>query len=192
VRPLEGAAPGSAEDLISLKSLLETGKGAPAPNDIKLDSWEQLHRSTRATYQEKQMSEVYTGGCACGAIRYEISAEPVAMNHCQCRDCQRKSGTGHGSYLTFPDKSSVKREGDARHWDIVADNGNVKTRAFCPTCGSPVYMTFSAMPDLFTVHAASLDDPNRFKPQKVMYGVRGYAWDSIDPALPKFDRMPPR
>jgi len=26
--------------LLSLKSLLETGKGAPAPNDIKLDSWE--------------------------------------------------------------------------------------------------------------------------------------------------------
>jgi hypothetical protein len=78
------------------------------------------------------MSEAYTGGCACGAIRYEISAEPVAMNHCQCRDCQRKSGTGHGSYLTFPDKRSVKREGEAKHWDIVADSGNVKTRAFLP------------------------------------------------------------
>ncbi len=36
------------------------------------------------------MSEVYTGGCACGAIRYEISAEPVVMNDCQCRDCQRR------------------------------------------------------------------------------------------------------
>ncbi|MDB5516133.1 MAG: aldehyde-activating protein [Tardiphaga sp.] len=45
------------------------------------------------------MSEVYTGGCACGAIRYEIPTEPLVMNHCQCRDCQRKSGTGHGSYL---------------------------------------------------------------------------------------------
>ena len=137
------------------------------------------------------MSEAYTGGCACGAIRYEVSAEPVAMNHCQCRDCQRKSGTGHGSYLTFPDKRSVKREGEAKHWDIVADSGNVKTHAFCPACGSPVYLTFAAMPDLFTVHAASLDDPGRFKPQMVTYRVRGYAWDRLDPALPKFDRMPP-
>jgi hypothetical protein len=40
------------------------------------------------------MINACTGGCACGAIRYEISAEPLAMNHCQCRDCQRKSGTG--------------------------------------------------------------------------------------------------
>jgi hypothetical protein len=136
------------------------------------------------------MSEAYTGGCACGAIRYEIPTKPLVMNHCQCRDCQRKSGTGHGSYLTFADKKSVKLDGKAAHWDIIAGSGNVKTRAFCPTCGSPVYMTFAAMPDLFTVHAASLDDPSRFKPDVVMYGMRGYAWDGIDPALTKFETMP--
>lgn len=86
------------------------------------------------------MNEAYTGGCACGAIRYEISAEPMVMNDCQCRDCQRQSGTGHGSYLTFPSRESVKLNGEATHWDIVGDSGNVKTRAFCPTCGSPVYL----------------------------------------------------
>lgn len=31
------------------------------------------------------MSEVYAGGCACGAIRYEIAGEPIFQNHCQCR-----------------------------------------------------------------------------------------------------------
>ena len=31
------------------------------------------------------MSEAYTGGCACGTIRYEITAEPIGMNDCQCR-----------------------------------------------------------------------------------------------------------
>ena len=44
----------------------------------------------RASSQEKDMSDAYTGGCACGAIRYEISAEPVFMNDCQCRDCQQQ------------------------------------------------------------------------------------------------------
>ena len=105
------------------------------------------------------MSEAYTGGCACGAIRYQISGEPLVSNHCQCRDCQRKSGTGHGSYLTFPSREAVTLTGEAKHWDMVGDSGNVKTRAFCPTCGSPVYLTFAAMPELFTIHAASLDDP---------------------------------
>lgn len=136
------------------------------------------------------MSDAYTGGCACGAIRYEISDEPMAMNDCQCRDCQRVSGTGHGSYLTFPQRVVVKVTGEAAHRDIVADSGNVKTHAFCPGCGSPVYLTFAAMPDLFTVHAASLDDPGRYKPQMVTYTARGYVWDKVDPDLPRFEKMP--
>lgn len=136
------------------------------------------------------MNHAYTGGCACGAIRYEISAAPMVQNHCQCRDCQHMSGTGHGSYLTFP-RGGVKHSGEAKLWDIVADSGNVKTRAFCPTCGSPVYMTFAAMPDVFTVHAGSLDNPDQYRPELVTYAVRGHEWDCLDPALQKFDKMPP-
>jgi hypothetical protein len=137
------------------------------------------------------VSQPYTGGCACGAIRYEITDEPMAMNDCQCRDCQRKSGTGHGSYLTFPSRRHVKGSGHARHWEVAGDSGNVKSHAFCPTCGSPVYLTFAEWPDLFTIHAASLDDPGRYKPQMVTYGARGHAWDHVDSALPKFTGMPP-
>ena len=85
----------------------------------------------------------------------------------------------------------MKITGEAKHWDMVADSGNVKTRAFCPDCGSPVYMTFAAMPDVLTVRAAGLDDPSRYKPQLVTYNSRGHAWDHIDPTLPTFDKMPP-
>lgn len=136
------------------------------------------------------MSDAYTGGCACGAVRYEIADEPMFMNECQCRDCQRRSGTGHGSYMTFPSKAQVKVGGEAKHWEVVADNGNVKSHSFCGECGSPVYLTFSYMPDAFTIHAASLDDPGRYRPQAVTYAVRGHAWDHLDPALPKFQMMP--
>ncbi|MDG2538918.1 GFA family protein [Dyella jiangningensis] len=137
------------------------------------------------------MSDAYTGGCACGAVRYRIAGEPVFMNDCHCRDCQRRSGTGHGSYLTFPDRSRVRIDGQAATWDIVADSGNVKTHAFCARCGSPVYLTFAAMPDLFTVHAASLDEPERFQPQVVTYAVRRPSWDPANPVIPTFEKMPP-
>ena len=136
------------------------------------------------------MGRPYTGGCACGAIRYEIPAEPVFQNHCQCLDCQHKSGTGHGSYLTFP-RAGVRQSGAATLWDMVGDSGKVKTRAFCPTCGSPVFMTYPAAPEVITVHAGSLDDPGRFRPQAVTYAMRGHDWDLLDPALPHFDKMPP-
>ena len=136
------------------------------------------------------MSEPYAGGCACGAIRYEIAAEPVVMNDCQCRQCQRESGTGHASHLTFP-RSAVSVQGQATRWDVVGDNGTIKTRAFCPACGSPVYMTFRDMPEYFVVRAGSLDDPGRYSAQMVSWCDAGHPWDHLDPDLPKFERMPP-
>jgi hypothetical protein len=135
------------------------------------------------------MNKPYTGGCACGAIRYEITGEPVASVECQCRDCTYESGTGHASHLVFQ-RLGVTLSGKASEWDKVADSGNIKTRGFCPTCGSPVYGTFAAMPDIFAVRAASLDDPSRYKPQIITYRVRGHAWDNIDSSLPAFEKMP--
>jgi len=137
------------------------------------------------------MSQPYIGGCACGAIHYEVTGEPVEMSDCECRQCQRRSGTGHGSYLTFA-RAGVKVRGEAAHWEVVGDGGTRKSHAFCPTCGSPVYLTFPAMPDIFIVHAASLDDPGRYKPAKVLWTASGHAWDRPDPALTKFERMPTR
>lgn len=138
------------------------------------------------------MNAPYSGGCACGAIRYEIAGTPLGSNHCQCLDCQHISGTGHGSYLTFAGRDAVSLSGRAAHWDMTADSGHAKTRGFCPVCGSPVYQTYSAMPDLFTITVTSLDDPARFTPQFVTYAARGHAWDRLDPALPRFEGMPPK
>ena len=136
------------------------------------------------------MTKPYTGGCACGAIRYEVHNKPIAEAHCQCLDCQKRSGTGHGSYLTFAERSDRTVTGKATDWRLAGDSGNEKTHSFCPTCGCPVYVTFAAMPDLFAVHASSLDDPDRFTPQMLLYSSRGHAWDDVDPSIQSFERMP--
>ena len=136
------------------------------------------------------MTEPYTGGCACGAIRYAITAAPISMNDCQCRQCQHDSGTGHASHLTFP-SNAVTVEGEASRWQMVGDGGTRKSRAFCPTCGSPVYMTFPDMPQFFLVRAGSLDDPSRYQPQLVTWTATGHAWDRIQPGIPTYEKMPP-
>ena len=136
------------------------------------------------------MTKAFTGGCACGAVRYQASGQPIFENHCQCGHCRKRSGTGHGSYLTFPSRAEVKTTGTAKDWRVAGDSGNEKIHAFCPTCGAPVYLTFAAMPELIAVHAASLDDPSRFNPTVVTYSIRGLAWDTMDPALQRFETMP--
>ena len=136
------------------------------------------------------MTEPYTGGCAGGASPYKVSAEPAGMVDFQCRQCQRDSGTGHQSHLTFVG-APVEVSGQASRWETVGDGGTRKSRAFCPTCGSPVYLTFPDMPQIFIPTAASLDDPDRYRPQIATWISAGYAWDHLDPAIPKFDKMPP-
>lgn len=138
------------------------------------------------------MTHPYTGGCACGAIRYSTPHTPVFQNLCQCRHCQQRSGSGHGAWLTFAGRTDMSITGEAKDWDVTADSGNVKTHSFCPVCGTPVLLRFAAMPDFIAVPAGSLDEPGRFAPQAVTYGVRGLAWDAVDPKLRVFERMPPR
>jgi hypothetical protein len=92
--------------------------------------------------------------------------------------------------MTFM-RDGAKLTGVQSQWDITADNGKVKTRGFCPTCGAPISITYKAMPNVITIHAASLDDPARFKPQAVTYGIRAYDWDPLDPKLTVFETMPP-
>lgn len=132
----------------------------------------------------------YVGGCACGSVRYDVSGEPVLMGDCQCRQCQRDSGTGHSSYLTFVG-AAVKVDGVVSRWEVTGDGGTVKSRAFCRTCGTLVYMAFPTKPDYFIIRPGTLDDPSVYKPQMVFWASAGHAWDMLDPAVPKFDRMPP-
>ena len=136
------------------------------------------------------MTRTYSGGCACGAIRYETSSASVAEIHCQCRDCQKRSGTGHSSYLAFPRRIDVTITGEAKAWVVAGDNGNRKSHAFCPTCGTPVYLTFVDAPEPIAIHAGSLDDPGQFNPRMITYSIRGHAWDTMEASLQKFERMP--
>lgn len=136
------------------------------------------------------MTSNYSGGCACGAIRYEIAAEPAMAFHCQCRACQKATGTGHASAMAFP-RAAATVTGQPKFYESVADSGHLSRRGFCPNCGSLVFGGTSGVPEMLAVFAGSLDDPGRFAPQAVIYQSRAQAWDIVDPALPRFARMPP-
>lgn len=133
----------------------------------------------------------YSGGCACGAIRFEATGEPVAEQHCQCEQCRKRSGTGHSSYAVFAGADAVTVTGETQTWRVAGDSGNDKIQAFCPTCGTPIHVKFDAMPGVTAIHVGSLDDPAWFHPTHVTYGSRGHDWDRQDPDLTVFEKMPP-
>ena len=130
----------------------------------------------------------FTGGCLCGAVRYEGQTE-MGGGHCHCNDCRRTSGSGHGSHMIVPEEA-FRVTGEVRFYDAPADSGNIVSRGFCPTCGSAVYSRNAGMPGMVFVRASSLDDPEVFQPQMVVYTARAPSWDHMDPALPTFEGMP--
>lgn len=137
------------------------------------------------------MNRPFTGGCACGAVRFSISAEPIAMLDCQCRQCQHVSGTGHTSNLTFMSQD-VQKTGEAAVYQTRGDGGTLKDNAFCSRCGSPLYLTFADMPQYFVVRAGALDEPARYAPQCVTWAEAGHSWDAQRDGMTMHGRMPPQ
>lgn len=130
-----------------------------------------------------------TGGCLCGAVRYEITAEPIVTGHCYCEDCRRTSATARATHVMVPQESFAVT-GEVRAYDRPADSGNIVSRRFCPACGSAVFSTNSGMPAFAFVRASSLDDLDAVTPGVVAYASRAPQWDPADPALPAFAEMP--
>jgi len=136
------------------------------------------------------METVFSGGCLCGAVRYESTAVPVVCGHCHCEDCRRSSGTGHCSHVGLPE-AAVTLTGAVSAFDKPADSGNMVTRAFCPTCGAATHSFNSAMAGMIFLRASSLDDPEVFQPQLIVYTAKAPSWDHMDASLTAFEGMPP-
>jgi hypothetical protein len=64
----------------------------------------------------------WTGGCACGAIRYACEGEPTLMFNCHCRDCQRASGSAYAAITIFP-KTAVAVTGEPRWFAVAGGSG---------------------------------------------------------------------
>jgi hypothetical protein len=132
-----------------------------------------------------------SGGCLCGAVRYEGTTEPVVQGHCQCRDCQRASGAGHATLVAVPE-ADIAVTGDLKFFEKRADSGNLIRRGFCPTCGSWVMSWNDGMAGMQFLLAGCLDNPNLLAPMMAVYTSRGNDWDRLDPALTTFPEMPPQ
>lgn len=137
------------------------------------------------------MSEKITGGCQCGAVRYECTAEPIVAGFCQCTNCQKFTGAGHAANMMLP-KAAFSISGDTTTYEYTADSGNQMTRYFCSKCGSPVYGTGSGAPDGVMVRAGGLDDPSIFDAKFSLFTDSAQDWDHISGDVPSFPGMPPK
>jgi hypothetical protein len=131
-----------------------------------------------------------TGGCACGAIRFKISAPLVGVGVCHCTDCQKASG-GPPNYVALAPKTSFEvTKGEARVHLCKGDSGEDAGRAFCGDCGSPLWSLLTQAP-LVTVKLGALDDTSDLSPTVHLYVASAPPWHLMHPGLPTFPKMPP-
>ncbi len=137
------------------------------------------------------MASVVTGGCRCGAIRYECSAEPLLVANCYCTDCQKATGGAMASVMVVPKASFKLLKGQPKQHEVIADSGKKIRRAFCPECGSRLFAMPDLMPDAVSVNLGNLDEPGRFKPTMAIYASSALPWAAIPADLQKFAKLPP-
>lgn len=136
------------------------------------------------------MPNPYSGSCLCGAVRYTVSAEPLATGNCHCRNCQKSAGAPFSSAFLIR-QDALQLTGELKYYERTSDTGNTVRRAFCPTCGTPLFSASTGMPDILVMKITGLDHADAIQPMMDIYTESAQAWTRMDPALPKFPRMPP-
>lgn len=133
-----------------------------------------------------------TGGCFCGAIRYEITAFPLLVYACHCTQCQRQTGSAFGISMPVATGSLHIVKGTLKPWKRATATGNaVVTSWFCSGCGGRIYGERDTRPESINVRAGTLDDTSWLSPVAHFFMANAQPWEQIsDPSI-CYDTFPP-
>ncbi|TNE42081.1 MAG: GFA family protein [Sphingomonadales bacterium] len=127
-----------------------------------------------------------SGGCQCGAIRYDVDGAPEHSALCYCTDCRKSSGAPMVGWALFA-RSGVRIEGEP----VIHASSADARRHFCGTCGSSLFYTNeAAFPGMIDITTGSLDDPDVCPPAAHIQWADAPHWMARLDSLPRFDRFP--
>jgi hypothetical protein len=109
-------------------------------------------------------SEILSGGCACGQLRFEARGAPKRVGLCHCMTCRKTSGSVFNAFVVFP-ADQVTISGESRSWR--ADH-------FCPQCGSQVFYRDEG--DEIEMKLGAFDRTDIFTPTYETWTKRRESW----------------
>ena len=132
------------------------------------------------------------GGCYCGALRYEVTGDPVMKAQCHCRECQYITGGGPNYFMIVPSDGFAITHGMAAAFER-SDIPNPRLRQFCPTCGTHI-TTVIRERGLTVVKVGTLDDPagDYGGPAMAIFMKDTQPYHLVAEGLPCFQDLPPR
>lgn len=130
-----------------------------------------------------------TGGCHCGAIRYEATQSPINHALCHCSDCRRSVGAPMVGWAMFAADAVALTQGEP----VAYHSSEHARRYFCVQCGTGLfYMNDVMLQGLVDVQSATLDDPDDLPAQVHIQTADRIAWMVDVHTLPSFERYPPQ
>jgi hypothetical protein len=130
----------------------------------------------------------YTGGCLCGAVRYEAMGEPQYAGYCYCADCRKASGSGFIPFMSYP-AAAVRFNGQTLKF-VSAGLRGTAVRNSCPVCGGLVFGGEVGKASEFNIYAGSLDDASAFRPTLAIFTRSRAEWAPLPPGLSCFETLP--
>ena len=132
-----------------------------------------------------------TGGCNCGAVRFEVTEPLPIASYCHCKRCQRRSGTAV-SASAHPAPGSfhiVAGEDQLTVWQ--PEVGGAKW--FCSVCGSHIYADNPSHPDSIGIRLGAFDDDPGVRPSVRQFVTYAASWEPIpDDGLERYEESRPR
>ena len=128
-----------------------------------------------------------SGGCHCGAVRYEVEGEPVHHAICHCGDCRASAGAPMVAWLAVKEEQFRMTAGDVATY--TGPTGS--QRSFCPGCGSGLFFRNAQfLPGLVDVQSATLDDSADVAPSAQIQCAERLPWMTRLNEMPEFERFP--
>ncbi len=128
-----------------------------------------------------------SGGCYCGAVRYQASGPLTAVTYCHCSKCRRWHGH-FGAYTAVDREEFRLTEARGLKWHTVSPT--VK-RGFCVECGSSVLFDETPSPKM-SICAGTLDAPTGIREKAHIYAASKGDYYEISGDLLKYDTFPRR
>jgi hypothetical protein len=132
------------------------------------------------------MSVSREGGCACDAVRYRLTSEPLFVHCCHCLNCQRQTGSAFVINVLIEADRVELLAGDPQPVEVPRDDGSTQTIYRCPSCQIAVYSQY-ARPEVRFLRAGTLDDPASVAPDVHIFTRSKLPWVALPESVPAFD-----
>jgi hypothetical protein len=130
-----------------------------------------------------------TGGCHCGAVRYEAEGEALTHALCHCSDCRRSAGAPMVAWTMYALGAVKVTKGVPKIYES-SEHGR---RHFCTDCGTGVFYTNAeVLPGIIDIQSATYDNPDAVAPQVHIQVAERVGWMERAHELPTFERYPPQ